>query len=659
MDMTKMKGFRKLLAAALCLCLTLGNGVLARAEEPEVTVEGPDEDGKYDVTVDIPGDTGSIKVASGAGSGFAIKVDGNAVDPNNLTRENVDSVTVNVENAGQITNTVDKIGIDISVYNPIDVTVNANDSKVVVTGGDDEFGLYIYDDPMNQSQDGNKIDVQVGDIEVQSDGRIFRDPRILGMTISGTNGSDINVDADNVTASYTGNINNNGSAYGISVSGEGSAEITVSAENVTAEDRRNAYGMNIVANDNSQVTVAVLENDKSGGDVIATGSENAIGIRTVDKTDSSVNLYIEGTVFGSTVGVDLDAHTEMAAWQIAAGDGGTVIKRAPNPVNYLIKLGEGLTNENVSTADHKTVTFDREEHVVVYGDETATKEYAYHTAVEEEDVTLSFQLRDEEEFEGVYYNAEDKDEDGKVNEEANLLTVANGGLTKQEDGSLLLKMLRGGGMLLGLKIHTHSYEFDSTIAPATCTEAGEDLYKCSACGAEQKRAVQATGHTEVKDASVPATTEKTGLTEGSHCSVCGAVIKAQQVVDKLQPEPEPEEEPEEEPEDESDDEPAPPAITTILKIIDKTGKTEIIFQSNGTYKAAYEDGTSEKGHFSLKDGAVVLVNDGDAGKTEMVITLNPDTGKYDLAFSPSGDAGTAFAFEIEESDVNILIRNRS
>ncbi|MGN0488844.1 MAG: Ig-like domain-containing protein [Ruminococcus sp.] len=40
-------------------------------------------------------------------------------------------------------------------------------------------------------------------------------------------------------------------------------------------------------------------------------------------------------------------------------------------------------------------------------------------------------------------------------------------------------------------------------------------------------------HTEVTDEAVAPTTTKTGLTEGSHCSVCGTVITPQQVVPKL------------------------------------------------------------------------------------------------------------------------------
>lgn len=39
-------------------------------------------------------------------------------------------------------------------------------------------------------------------------------------------------------------------------------------------------------------------------------------------------------------------------------------------------------------------------------------------------------------------------------------------------------------------------------------------------------------HARVTDAAVSATCQKTGLTEGSHCSVCGAVLVKQQTVPK-------------------------------------------------------------------------------------------------------------------------------
>ena len=40
----------------------------------------------------------------------------------------------------------------------------------------------------------------------------------------------------------------------------------------------------------------------------------------------------------------------------------------------------------------------------------------------------------------------------------------------------------------------------------------------------------ALGHTEVTDAAVAPTCTETGITEGSHCSVCNTVLKAQEVI---------------------------------------------------------------------------------------------------------------------------------
>ena len=56
---------------------------------------------------------------------------------------------------------------------------------------------------------------------------------------------------------------------------------------------------------------------------------------------------------------------------------------------------------------------------------------------------------------------------------------------------------------------------------------------CSRCPAVEKKTDSAEGHTPVTDAAVAATCTTTGLTEGSHCSVCGAVILAQTVVPAL------------------------------------------------------------------------------------------------------------------------------
>ena len=81
---------------------------------------------------------------------------------------------------------------------------------------------------------------------------------------------------------------------------------------------------------------------------------------------------------------------------------------------------------------------------------------------------------------------------------------------------------------------------------ATCTEEGNNAYyTCSVCGKifKDEAGTQPTtvaaetlkkkAHTPVVDAAVAATCQKTGLTEGSHCSVCNEVLVAQKVVDKI------------------------------------------------------------------------------------------------------------------------------
>lgn len=68
---------------------------------------------------------------------------------------------------------------------------------------------------------------------------------------------------------------------------------------------------------------------------------------------------------------------------------------------------------------------------------------------------------------------------------------------------------------------------------ATCTENGWISYKCLDCDEIKKVETPALGHKEVKDEAVAATCETEGKTEGSHCSVCGEVIKEQTVVGAL------------------------------------------------------------------------------------------------------------------------------
>ena len=76
----------------------------------------------------------------------------------------------------------------------------------------------------------------------------------------------------------------------------------------------------------------------------------------------------------------------------------------------------------------------------------------------------------------------------------------------------------------------HSFGNWKITKAATCTAEGTQTRTCSVCKKVETQTIEALGHTEVTDKAVAATCTKTGLTEGKHCLVCDAVIKAQEVV---------------------------------------------------------------------------------------------------------------------------------
>ncbi len=79
----------------------------------------------------------------------------------------------------------------------------------------------------------------------------------------------------------------------------------------------------------------------------------------------------------------------------------------------------------------------------------------------------------------------------------------------------------------------HGWDAGAVTTPATCTAPGVKTYTCNTCRAAKTEPIPAAGHTVVTDDAVAATCTATGLTAGSHCSVCQTVLTAQTVTPVL------------------------------------------------------------------------------------------------------------------------------
>ncbi len=89
-----------------------------------------------------------------------------------------------------------------------------------------------------------------------------------------------------------------------------------------------------------------------------------------------------------------------------------------------------------------------------------------------------------------------------------------------------------------IKAAGHKWDNGTITTPANCVDEGVKTFRCTAenCNGTKTEfvAVDPNNHkTVVIDETVPATCTETGLTEGSHCSACKTVIKAQEVIPML------------------------------------------------------------------------------------------------------------------------------
>ena len=88
----------------------------------------------------------------------------------------------------------------------------------------------------------------------------------------------------------------------------------------------------------------------------------------------------------------------------------------------------------------------------------------------------------------------------------------------------------------GSAIKKIPHTYVTTVVEPNCFEQGYTLHKCSVCNDTYKSDFtqpDETKHVEVIDKGYPATCTTAGLTDGSHCSVCGNIIKEQDVINPL------------------------------------------------------------------------------------------------------------------------------
>lgn len=78
--------------------------------------------------------------------------------------------------------------------------------------------------------------------------------------------------------------------------------------------------------------------------------------------------------------------------------------------------------------------------------------------------------------------------------------------------------------------HEHSY-YGTVTSESTCTKKGSIKYTCD-CGDSYTEEIPFKSHNEVTDHGKAATCTETGLTDGSHCSVCKKVLVAQSEIPK-------------------------------------------------------------------------------------------------------------------------------
>ena len=164
---------------------------------------------------------------------------------------------------------------------------------------------------------------------------------------------------------------------------------------------------------------------------------------------------------------------------------------------------------------------------------------------------------------------------------------------------------------------------------ATCTEDGYtgDVV-CDTCGLvyEEGKAIPKKSHTVVIDPAVEPTEDKEGKTEGSHCSVCNTVLKAQTVIPKKE------------------------------KKSEQTASTEQATTAQATTQQATTQATTEAAKVVLKKPAIAKAKSSKKGQLKLTWKAALNISGYQIQVSTSSKFKKAKTYNVKKSMLNKTLK---